>query len=635
MGKWAVWIIVMGCLACGPSPSVKSIGSFEATSLQYQESQNKELPVAQRIALLKGILETKKQGDTIGPYAIYTLCRNYYGQKQYDSVIHYGKLLITGPETQENLVNLGKYYHLQGHYHEKITTKFDSAFYYNDLAKRSFMQCGDSTRAFGRIVRLGYLQRFQGDYFGAKETLTSALSLKKNKGRDNTSANLLNELGIVHMELENIPEAQKFYSRAITTTNSPRSRLVYQNNYGVALMEANDDEEAKAVFDQMLEDATVHQDSAEWARTLQNRGYAKWKLGETGALQDFRKAQAISASINDLNGLIFSHKRYGEYYSDLSPSRAIQHFDTSIVLAREFGRPRLEVDALEFLVKIVPKNMGYKDRFIQLTDSLYQQELQVKTQFAYLKYQNQQEKEQLLELEAATARQEAELARQETQKILFISFGGLVLAGSFLLFFLVKQQHKKEKREVVYNTEKRISQELHDGLANDVFGLMTQIQGKKKSNKELLNRLESIYQTSRRISHENAPVKTGAQFKEELNTLIDTYQDASTTILVKGMTTIDWSLLNHHKCIAIHRAIHELLVNMKKHAGASLVLLQFEMQHRKFIIRYKDNGIGLDHHRPQGIGLRSTESRIKAVGGTTIFEEEQEQGTQITFKIPI
>ena len=101
------------------------------------------------------------------------------------------------------------------------------------------------------------------------------------------------------------------------------------------------------------------------------------------------------------------------------------------------------------------------------------------------------------------------------------------------------------------------------------------------------------------------------------------------------MTTTEWSLLDNHKCIAIHRAINELLVNMKKHAKASLVLLQFEMQHNQLVVRYKDNGIGLDHNRPQGIGLRSTESRIKAVGGTTIFEEEQEQGTQITFKIPI
>ena len=635
MGKWPIWIFVIGCLACTSPSSVEDTGRFDVTAQEYQKSQNKALPITQRIKLLKDILKTVAPGDTIVPYALYSLSRNHYGLQQYDSVRYYGKRLVARESTKENLINIGKYYHLQGYYHEKITIQFDSAYYYHDLARRAYLNCNDTTKAFGRTVRLGYLQRFQGDYFGAKETLTSALFLKRGKAKNNASANLFSELGIVHMELENIPEAQRFYSQAIATTTSARDRLVYQNNYGVALLEANELTEAKAVLERVLKDPYVLQDSAQWARAIQNLGYAKWKMKESGSLQHFHKSHRISTSINDLNGLTFSHRRFGEYYSTSSPTKAIQHLDTSIILAKAIKRPRLEKDALELLLNIVPKNIGYKDRFIQLTDSLYKQELQVKTQFAYLKYQNQQEKEQLLQLEAATARQEAKLARQETQKTLFITFGGLVLAGSFLLFFLVKQQHKREKLQAVYQTEKRISQELHDGLANDVFGLMTQIQGKKKSNRELLDRLENIYQTSRRISHENAPVKTGTHFKEELNALIDTYQDTSTTIMVKGMTTTEWSLLDNHKCIAIHRAINELLVNMKKHAKASLVLLQFEMQHNQLVVRYKDNGIGLDLNKPQGIGLRSTESRIKAVGGTTIFDIEQEQGTQITFNIPL
>ncbi len=634
MGKWVARIIIMGCLACVPSPSIEDAGNFDATALQYLESQKEDVPPEQRIPILKGIISESKQNDTISSYALYSLCWNYYSLQQYDSVRYYGRVLITGEKTKENLVNLGKYYHLQGYYHEQHTAKFDSAYYYHDLARKAYLQYNDTARAFGRMVRLGYLQRFQGDYFGAKETLTQALSLQQ-KNRDNNYASLFNQLGIIHMELENIPEAQKFYSQAIATTNSPRDRLVYQNNYGVALLEAYQYAEAKVVFDPLLKDPLIHNDSAQLARALQNLGYAKWKMKDPGSLHDLEEAYAISTTINDINGLTFSHKRFGEYYSSTSPSRAIQYLDTAITLAKAMQRPRLEQDALELLMKIAPKNIAYKDRFIHLSDSLYEQELQVKTQFAYLKYQDQQEKEQLLQLEAATARQEAELARKETQKIISISFGALVLAGSLLLFFLVKQQHRREKLKVVYNTEKRISQELHDGLANDVFGLMTQIQGKKKPDGEVLDHLESIYQTSRRISHENAPVKTGARFKEELHTLIDTYQDTSTTLLVKGITTIDWTLLNDHKCIVVHRAIKELLVNMKKHAEASLALLQFEMQRNLLVIAYSDNGIGFDPNRSLGMGLRSTESRIKAVGGTAIFDVEQEQGTQITFSIPI
>ena len=634
MGKWAAYILTMICLACVPVPSTE-YGNSDNTALKYQKSQQNDISSTRRILILRSILSEVNEKDTILPFVLYSLSRNYYSLKRYDSVNYYGRLLIDGVKTKENLVNLGKYYHLQGHYHEKFTTRFDSSYYYHDLAKKTYLQCGDTARAFKRIVRLAYLQQFQGDYFGAKETLTQALSLQQYTQDSYNYASFYNQLGIVHMELENIPEAQNFYKKAIANTNSPKHRIGYQNNYGVALLEADQNLKAKVIFNDMLQDSLIQKDSLRLAKAIQNLGYAKWKMGVPEAILDFNRAYAISTSLNDLNGLIFSHKRYGEYYADISPSRAIKHFDTSIVLAKKLGRPRLEQDALEFLLKIAPKNIAYKNRFIRLTDSLYKQELQVKTQFAYLKYQDQQEKQQLLEFEASTARQEAELAQQEKQKILIVSFSSLALAGGFLFFFFIKQRHKREKLKVMYNTEKRISRELHDGLANDIFGLMTQIQSTKKSDSELLDCLDNIYQTTRNISHENAPIKTGVHFEAELQLLTDTYQDASTTILVKGLTNADWPRLNSHTCIAVHRAIRELLVNMKKHAKASLVLLQFEMNDNNLTITYRDNGIGFSTKKPHGLGLRNTESRIKAVGGIINFDSMQEQGTQITFNIPI
>ena len=162
------------------------------------------------------------------------------------------------------------------------------------------------------------------------------------------------------------------------------------------------------------------------------------------------------------------------------------------------------------------------------------------------------------------------------------------------LYFVLRQRHKKEKLQEVYNTEKRISQDLHDGLANDVFGLMTKIQSKNNENEVVLNQLEGIYQTTRQISHENAAIKTGVDFIMELNELISNYQNNDTTIVVKGMRTIDWSQMEEQKCVIIHRSLKELLVNMKKHAQASLVSLQFEKQKNKLIISYTDNGVGFN-----------------------------------------
>lgn len=632
--RWVLFILVITCLACNHTPTNTPSTNSDNLAERYKQSQQPEIDLKHRINLLKEVLQQAQTTDTISTYALYSLSSSYYRLKKYDSMRHYGSMLLDKRKSTTTLVNIGKYYHLIGFYHEKVTSKFDSAYHYHDLAKRYFLQSGDSARAFGRIVRLGYLQRFQGDYFGAKETLTDALLLQKGSTDNNKSANLFNELGIVNMELGNLDEAQNFYTKAVSRTESDIDRLIYMNNYGVSLMEANQQLRAKKIFQEILADSLIQTDSVQLARVTQNLGYALWKNNEPQVLPLYEKAHKISAQINDINGLIFSHRRFGEYHAVQAPSEAIDHLTKSLQLAKRIKRPRLELDALELLTGIAPNNLQFKNRLIGLKDSLYDQELKVKTQFAYLKYQDQQEKEQLLRLEAEKAKQEAQLARQETQKLLFISIGVFLLILGALLYHFLQQRHKREKLNVVYNTEKRISQDLHDGLANDIFGLITQVQGQQKNDIELLNKLETIYQASRRASHENAALKTGHEFETELNSLINTYQYNGTTIITKGMGEINWSRMNDHKCIVVHRSLKELLVNMKKHSKASLVLLKFEGENGKLRITYSDNGIGINPNIPKGIGIMNTENRIKAVGGTFTFEPEMGKGAKAKISIP-
>ncbi|MEP5913943.1 MAG: hypothetical protein ABJ277_10765, partial [Flavobacteriaceae bacterium] len=116
-----------------------------------------------------------------------------------------------------------------------------------------------------------------------------------------------------------------------------------------------------------------------------------------------------------------------------------------------------------------------------------------------------------------------------------------------------------------------------------------------------------IYQTTREISHQNATIRTGMVFKDELSTLISSYQHQNTSIITKGIHTIDWSKLDDISCVVVHRSLKELLVNMKKHAKASLVSIQFENQKNKLLIFYTDNGMGIDQkkniwHRPYEYG---------------------------------
>ena len=76
--------------------------------------------------------------------------------------------------------------------------------------------------------------------------------------------------------------------------------------------------------------------------------------------------------------------------------------------------------------------------------------------------------------------------------------------------------------------------------------------------------------------------------------------------------------------------LNSLIINMKKHSQASIVVLVFQKENRKLHISYSDNGIGNDLKK--GNGLQNTENRIQAINGTIIFDTEPNKGfkTKIT-----
>jgi len=116
--------------------------------------------------------------------------------------------------------------------------------------------------------------------------------------------------------------------------------------------------------------------------------------------------------------------------------------------------------------------------------------------------------------------------------------------------------------------------------------------------------------------------------------MLGAFYNSTTTVVVKGLETIAWEILAVDKCIAIHRCLRELMVNMKKHSKANLVALHFEHSKKTLQINYSDNGIGMDKEKKFGVGLRNTASRIESVNGKIIFDSKQGYGAKITLLIP-
>ena len=70
------------------------------------------------------------------------------------------------------------------------------------------------------------------------------------------------------------------------------------------------------------------------------------------------------------------------------------------------------------------------------------------------------------------------------------------------------------------------------------------------------------------------------------------------------------------------------MTNMRKHSMATSVALVFTQVGSKIEIKYRDNGIGCDLFKKNG--LQNTETRIASINGTISFESKKNDGFKAT-----
>ena len=183
--------------------------------------------------------------------------------------------------------------------------------------------------------------------------------------------------------------------------------------------------------------------------------------------------------------------------------------------------------------------------------------------------------------------------------------------------------------------ELRISQKVHDIVANGLYRLMTEIEhGAKIIKNHLLNQLEHLYEQSRDISYEN--VDTGnVNFSDKISTLLTDFAAPTLKVAVVGNALDVWEKVSTQTRQEIIPILQELMVNMKKHSRATSVAILFSQENQYLRIDYTDNGIGISSDVSFGNGLTNTGNRIKGIGGTITFDTQREKGTKINLSFPL
>ena len=216
-----------------------------------------------------------------------------------------------------------------------------------------------------------------------------------------------------------------------------------------------------------------------------------------------------------------------------------------------------------------------------------------------------------------------------SQRNLFIAV--VIFSISVILLLVIRARHKRNIIVKQFETEQRISKKLHDEVANDVFHIMSKLQGDGVDEIDLVDNLEKVYDKTRDISIANSQLDVNEDFVQLLNDLLHSYKHVNLNLFTRHISAIPWELVSEEKKKVLYRVLQELMTNMKKHSDASLVTLIFAYEKKKVLIDYMDNGVGCDIYK--GNGMRNAENRIELIGGKITFESEPGNGFKAKIRI--
>jgi signal transduction histidine kinase len=213
------------------------------------------------------------------------------------------------------------------------------------------------------------------------------------------------------------------------------------------------------------------------------------------------------------------------------------------------------------------------------------------------------------------------------------------------LRYLTSQLMTAQERE-----RKRIAAELHDELGQALTvlklhlrALERQLRPEQQSLKtdlvEILEYLGEVIENVRRLYRDLSPkvledLGLTAALQDLINDFADSYQLENLEV---SLDDIDEAFPPAARTI-IYRIFQEILNNIVKHSGCSRVAITLRKEAGHTVFKVEDNGKGFDAAGAlgeRGVGLTALEERVRMLGGNLDFWSRENQGTRVTFSIPI
>lgn len=472
-----------------------------------------------------------------------------------------------------------------------------------------------------------------GNYSSSDSTAIESIKFTNGK-RSKTAISAYNCLAINAKKRGLYKEAIFNYKNAFEIANNSIYKITIKNNLANVYKEHGNYNKAIELLSNLLKDSIPSLKTK--ARVIDNLAHIKWLANpKQNILGELLLAKSIREQENYNYDLIASYSHLSEYFKEINKEKSLFYAYKMYKITKEEKSTQDRLEAIDKITELETpqKKIKYYKESIRLRDSLQNEETKRQYKFASIKYNYEEEEKQKLKFKNLATENELIAQKENNQKKNAIIVGVLsILTLSFLLYRR-KQQQEKKVLEGQYLTETKIAKRLHDDLGNNIYNTLTKLQNSKIKREEIVNDLDKIYLQTRSISHENDAIETGENFENYFRELIDNYNTENCKIILKDFSILELNSLSKTKQIALYRVFNELLVNMKKHSNANLLVVSCKKESDIYQLIYKDNGVGFNNDNIVfKNGLKNMETRIKTINGTITFESELNKGCKIVIR---
>ena len=553
-------------------------------------------------------------------------------------------------------------------------TKPDSALYHYNEAYSQFLKADlnlTSKNYLGNILySTAILKDKNKDHTGAEKDIVKAIKLYNKSNSKEKLFFAYNILAVTQNGMAKYAEALEYHNKAREYIPFSKESQRYSqntiniNNMASTNLRKGDYSKAIEYYQKLLNiDGFRLKKRKSYAKAISGLAYAKFKNGSEDFDQlanEYLRSNMILDSINNVS----DQARNYQYYAELLTKQgkidlAIENALKAKKIAEETSNNDRLLSSLKFLNATDRNNSAeYGNAYISLSEKLQSQERSMQDKFARI----EMETDEVIEENVSLSKQKETLIGLGIA-LLLIGFGTIVIiiqrSNNQRLKF---QQTQQESNQEIYNLmlsqqgkfqegkqleQKRISEEIHDGILGQMLGVRLILSGLNERNDEsaieqraeLIEKLRELEEEMRTISHElnDSAYKKINNFIIAIQDLITTASSSSNIEILFDFTeSFDWDRLDGDIKINTYRIIQECIQNCIKHSRCAKINVSLNTKDNEIILKIKDDGVGFNVKKgKRGIGLRNITSRIDKINGNLKIKSGLGRGTEIKITIPL